>query len=226
MATIPPAPDCEAYRKTPMAKYITKSIVSDLRQFMILPRTVADSKFVILAHLEANPYLKAASPEQVIKNLKDFAVTHYHSSRSHLDMRMDIPQGFSVISTDTSSVSSRLSRIERFGDEHPEEEQAPKDIFLSPEEMELEAVRKEVEELENRVRLRKELAQRKKKALEALKKEESSDEPDEEKKTAKPKLRCGAGTFVPGIHDVKTTKALKREESSDEPDAKEKKTAK
>jgi hypothetical protein len=131
-----------------------------------------------MAHVESNPYLKAATPQQVIKNLKDMAVSYYHSSQTHFDLRMDIPKGFSIISTDTSSVSSRLSRLERFG----EEEEGPKDIFTA-EEMEFEKEKREVEELEKRVALKKQLAERKRKAKQALEEEEEKHEDETKPKT-------------------------------------------
>jgi hypothetical protein len=130
-----------------------------------------------MAHVESNPYLKAATPQQVFKNLKDMAVSYYHSSQTHFDIRMDIPKGFSIISTDTSSVSSRLSRLERFG----EEEEGPKDIFR--EDIEFEKEKREVEELEKRVALKKELAERKRKAKQALEEEEEKHEDQTKPKT-------------------------------------------
>jgi hypothetical protein len=84
---------------------------------MILPKTCEEVRVVILHHLEKNPYLKAGTPAEVVKNLKAAAVSHYKTSQMHLDLS-DVGdlKGMLMISTDTYSESA-ASRTSRFGSE-------------------------------------------------------------------------------------------------------------
>jgi hypothetical protein len=159
---IPPAPNTQAYHKTPLRRYLNKVVVADLRQYMILPKTIAECQIAILHHLEKNSYLKAATPEDVVKNLKAEAVSHYKSSQMHLDLSdtSDL-KGMLMLSSDSESVSS-TGRFESEDDaEFGYGRRKP-----TKAELELESLRQEEEEIVRReqiVRKRKELEARRRK---------------------------------------------------------------
>jgi hypothetical protein len=156
MIAIPPAPNAEGYRRGLMAKFLVGSNISPLRQYMLLPKTVSETKVLLMGLIETHPHLKDADPRQVVENLKNMAVTYFHSTGQHLDLRIDVPKEMMLLSSepDADSVSSRHSRVKEEQFESADDEELS-EAALKQEE-------KELEEMEKRHYKQKEL--RKKKA--------------------------------------------------------------
>jgi hypothetical protein len=137
---------------------------------MILPQNVDECKVVILRYIERNPYLKAGTPEQVLKNLKAAAVSHDRSAQMHLDLSdtSDL-QGMMMMSTDDSaSVSSMGSGI-RYEDRDYVPPPSPKKSTKFVTELE------ELERQEREIAMREEIV-RKKKELDARRRKLEEDD--------------------------------------------------
>jgi hypothetical protein len=86
--------NAKAYKKTPMASLLDKTHIDSLRAYIRLPLTVQQAKPILMMFIEANPQLQHPSPETVLNNLIQFAITFRQFSGGNmlnLTMEQDVP---------------------------------------------------------------------------------------------------------------------------------------
>jgi hypothetical protein len=120
MIAIPPA-FAEGYRKSLMARYLTRKVITHLEQYMLLPKYVAEAKVVLMSQIEMQPHLKDPSCDVVIENLKKMATQYYMNTGKHLDLRIDVPREMSMLFSSGDPSSAASERHSREVSEVPEE---------------------------------------------------------------------------------------------------------
>jgi hypothetical protein len=123
-----------------------------------------------MLYINFHPYLMDPNPATVLENIKNSAITYYHATGHHLDLRTDIPQQMQLLSTDTSSFqSAQDSDLEDVPKPKWDAPRLKQDDPSELTEAELEKQEREFEAMVKRREAQKKLRERKE-ALEARRK--------------------------------------------------------
>jgi hypothetical protein len=175
MIAIPPA-FAEGYRKSLMARYLTRKVITHLEQYMLLPKYVAEAKVVLMSQIEMQPHLKDANCDVVIENLKKMATQYYMNTGKHLDLRIDVPREMTMLfsSGDPSSAPSERHASREVSDvleEFASDEGDLTEQQLVEEEKRLDAEEKRIAQQKQLRERKRALDERRKKLIEATKDE-------------------------------------------------------
>jgi hypothetical protein len=82
------AANAKGYRKTPMQALLNKPNVDSLRAYIRLPPTVKGARPILMLFIEANPQLQHSSPETVLQNVVQYALTFQQCTGKMLNLTM------------------------------------------------------------------------------------------------------------------------------------------
>jgi hypothetical protein len=138
------------YRKTEMRTHLLARTVNPLREFIDLPKTVADARTVLLMFLDSHVELQTAKPSRTLDNLITFALAQRSATGRKLNLSME-EDDIDLAPEEEEEKPLKKSKAKKETEEDPElvrqMERYGRKLLAKKERKELEARLKELERM-------------------------------------------------------------------------------
>jgi hypothetical protein len=132
----------EAYRKTEMRTYLVGKVVNPLRDYIILPRTVAEAKTVLLMFIDTHVELQTGKPPHTMNNLLQFALAHRSATGRKLNLSME---GVGIEEEDLEEEEERPKKRTKKVEEEDDDQDTKEQVEKLRRKLQLEKRKKQIE---------------------------------------------------------------------------------